>query len=126
MKPLLFLMLPIALATIGPFSAHEAIASNQTMAMTWPWSKNRLDDQVTQLNRMRGHVRWLFRNYKSSPQLRKDYFSISRDIDDINSRFKQKDHDKGKLRQDVDRAHHELHRIEVALKVKPRDFYPWR
>ena len=125
MKRLAFLILAIGLATSAPASAHDAIASSQTIAMTWPWSKG-LDDQITQLNRMRGHVRWLFRNYKSSPQLRKDYFSISRDIDDINARFKDRNHDKRKLRQDVDRAHRELHRIEIALKVKPRDFYSWR
>ena len=98
---------------------------NYEFALTWPWSHS-LDGDINHLNRMRGHVRWLFRNYRSNPQVRRDYFAVAHDIDGINERFKQSGYDRRQLRRDVERAHSDLHRIELALKVKPRDFYPWR
>lgn len=123
-------LLIIALVCTLAFAAHSAAArgfeqNNYEFAMTFPWSHS-LDGDVNHLNRMRGHVRWLFRNYKSNPEVRHDYFAVSHDIDDINARFKQSGANRRQLRRDVDRAHSELHRIELALKAKPRDFYPWR
>src|ERR1043166_600616 len=106
--------------------ADSAATPNYTFAFRWPWASNSLDSEINNLNRMRGQVRWQFRNYKSNETLRADDFKISRAIDDINTRFKQAKFDKRQLRKDVDRAHAELHRIELAMKVKPRDFYAWK
>ena len=95
------------------------------IAFAWPWS-NRLGDDINHLNRMRGHVRWLFRNYHSKQPLRRDFFAVSHEIDRINGQFKQKGFDRRQLQRDVANAHVELHRIEMALKAKPRDYYLWR
>lgn len=95
------------------------------LGMTWPWSHG-LSDEVNHLNRMRGHVRWQFRNYRANREVRRDFMRVSNDIDRINSQFKQRDSNRRQLRHDVERSHIELHRIELALHVKPRDFYPWR
>ena len=95
------------------------------IAMMWPWS-DRLADAINHLNRMRGHVRWEFRNHKSNRQIRRDFLAVSHDIDRINSQYRQEGYDRRQLRRDIERAHHELHRIELALHIRPRDFYPWR
>jgi hypothetical protein len=99
---------------------------NERIALTWPWS-DRLDNEINHLNRMRGHVRWQLRNYRvRNPQIRRDFAEVSRDIDRINGQFRPGGYNRRHLRREVERAHAELHRIELALRVKPRDFYPWR
>jgi hypothetical protein len=95
------------------------------MGMNWPWSHG-LKEEVTHLNRMRGHVRWQLRNYRGNRDIRANFFKVSRDIDEINARFKSAAPDQRRLRHDVESAHVQLHRIETALHVKPRDFYPWQ
>jgi hypothetical protein len=95
------------------------------LAFTWPWS-DRLESDINHLNRMRGHVRWLFRNYHSKQPIRNDFFAVSHEIDRINGESKQGHVDRRKLRRDVDHAHSELHRIETVLKAKPSDYYLWR
>jgi hypothetical protein len=95
------------------------------LGMTWPWSHG-LKEEVNHLNRMRGHVRWQLRNYRGNREIRRDFARVSRDIDQINSQFKSSSSNRGHLRHDVEKAHAELHHIETALHVKPRDFYPWR
>jgi tRNA-dihydrouridine synthase len=108
-----------------PSGRESGSTQNQQFAITWPWS-SRLNDEIKHLNRMRGHVRWLFRNYKSSPNLRRDYFAVSRQIDSINAQYQRAGFDARKLRRDINRARGELQRIESALKVKPRDRYRWK
>jgi Ni/Co efflux regulator RcnB len=108
----------------GFASAHE-VRTDDHIAMTWPWS-DRLADAINHLNRMRGHVRWEFRNHKSNRQIRHDFLALSHEIDHINSQYRQGGYNRRQLRGEIERAHHELHRIEVALHVRPRDFYPWR
>ena len=105
-------------------SARDYSRANQ-FGLTWPW-RNRLHDDVNQLNRMRGHVRWQLHNYRADPQVRRDFWRISRDIDGINARVRQGGFNRRELRRDIDRARFELHQIEMALRVRPRDFYPWR
>jgi hypothetical protein len=126
--------LTITLVCTLTFSAVSAPATDynrfafdrdQRIALTWPWS-NRLDKELNHLNRMRGQVRWQFHNYKSKPQLRRDFFAVSHDIDRINARHRQGNYNGRELRREIERAHHELHRIELALRVKPNDLYRWR
>lgn len=105
--------------------ATEITPGQYHIALVWPWS-GRLSSEINHLNRMRGHVRWLFRNYRSSRQLQRDFFAVSRDIDRINAQFKQGQFNARRLRRDIERARWELHRIESALKVKPHDRYRWR
>src|SRR4051812_45218573 len=95
------------------------------LGMTWPWSHT-LKEEVAHLNRMRGHVRWQLRNYRGNKEIRHDFYKVSHDIDEINSRIRSGSSGHANLRHDVERAHIDLHRIETALKVKPRDYYPWR
>lgn len=109
-------------------SGHEQAWGKEQdyrIAFNWRWFRG-LADEINHLNRMRGHVRWLFHNYRSKPQLRRDFFTVSHDIDRINAEFKQKKFDGRRLRRDVAKAHNELHRLEIALRAKPRDYYPWR
>ena len=123
----LLTMIGCSLGLVSIASARENDASRPAyqMAMTWPWSHG-LQEEINHLNRMRGHVRWQFRNYKASRETRQNFFRVSHDIDNINARFKTAHFDKRALRRDVERAHIELHRVETALKVKERDYYPWR
>lgn len=99
--------------------------TNYHLGLTWPWSHG-LQEEINHLNRMRGHVRWQLRNYKGNREVRRDFFRVSHDIDGINSRFRADSSNRRQLRRDVERAHGELHRIEIALRVKERDLYPWR
>ena len=103
-------------ATARDFAQERGAQSDYRMAMTWPWSKG-LKEEINHLNRMRGHVRWQLRNYRSSKGIRHDFFQLSRDIDQINSRFQSGSYKGKQLRHDVERAHAEIHRIELALKV---------
>jgi hypothetical protein len=123
-----FALLIIVLFGSGfPTSSASAldVRVGDRIAMTWPWS-DRLGEAINHLNRMRGHVRWEFRNHRSNRQIRRDFLSISRDIDRINAQYKQGGYNRRELRRDVELAHQKLHRIEVALHVRPRDVYPWR
>jgi hypothetical protein len=115
----------VALATNSAAAREPQPRLNYEFALTWPWSHS-LDSDINNLNRMRGHVRWLFRNYKSNPQVRSDYFAVSHEIDDINARYKQSKVDRRQLRRDVDRAHSELHRTDLELRAKQSYFSPWR
>jgi hypothetical protein len=119
----------LSLTTVSAPARDDAqLRNDQTdvrIAFTWPWS-NRLPDEINHLNRMRGHVRWLFRNSRSKPQTRRDFFTVSHEIDRINAQFKQGGFNRHQLQRDVANAHVELHRIEVALNTKPRDYYLWR
>jgi hypothetical protein len=97
----------------------------QHIAATWPWT-DKLGHEISNLNRMRGHVRWLFRNYRSSRQLQRDFFDVSHNIDRINDQFRRGRFNRHELRRDVGRARSELYRIQSELRVKRRDRYRWR
>ena len=115
-------------ATSVPARDYTPLRDHQQsgwIAFTWPWS-HRLPGEINHLNRMRGHVRWLFRNSRSTPQTRRDFFTVSHEIDRINAQFKQGGFNRRQLQRDVANAHVELHRIEIALNAKPRDYYLWR
>ena len=119
----------MTVVSVSAFATSSASAfdlrAGDRIAMMWPWS-DRLADAINHLNRMRGHVRWEFRNHRSDRQIRRDFLSISRDIDRINAQYKEGGYDRRQLRRDVEQAHQELHRVELALHVRPHDFYPWR
>ena len=122
-----FLLITIGLGssfTANFASAHD-FGTDVRIAITWPWSDH-LENAINQLNRMRGHVRWEFRNHRSQRETRRQFLAISHDIDRINAQYRKGGYNRRQLRQDVDRARHELHQIEVALHVRSRDFYPWR
>lgn len=123
------LILTTIVAGIALTTARAAIPEQKDrgsqLAMTWPWSHG-LKEEVAHLNRMRGHVRWQLRNYKANKEIRNDFARVSRDIDQINSQFQSASPDRRKLSNEVERAHAALHRIETALKVKSRDYYPWK
>ena len=93
--------------------------------LTWPW-RNRLHEDLNQLNRMRGHVRWQLHNYHAPADIRRDFWRISKEIDQINARYRQSQFDRKQLRYDIDRARSDLHQIEVALRVRPHDLFVWR
>lgn len=112
-------------ATAREYDRERQNPNDLRIGMTWPWGRS-LKEEVNHLNRMRGHVRWQLRNYKGNREIRSDFYRISKEIDEINRRFQSGSFNRGRLRADVNRAHTELHRIEMALKVKVRDFYPWR
>ena len=115
----------LGFATASASARDSQQGSDYRLGMTFPWSHT-LKEEINHLNRMRGHVRWQLRNYRGNRQIRHDFYRISKEIDQINSRFQSGSFKKGQLRHDVEKAHIELHRIENALHVKPRDFYPWR
>lgn len=94
-------------------------------AVTWPWH-NRLRDDLNQLNRMRGTVRWQLHNYRKPVYVRRDFWRISKQIDQINAQYRQSRFDRKQLRYDIDRARSDLHQIEVALRVRPHDLFVWR
>lgn len=111
--------------TAASASASDTDQTNYRLGLTWPWSHG-LQEEINHLNRMRGHVRWQFRNYRGNREIRRDFMRVSHDIDGINSRLRSGDFNRRQLRRDVERAHSELHRIEIGLRVKERDLYPWR
>jgi hypothetical protein len=93
--------------------------------VTWPWH-DRLRDDLNQLNRMRGHVRWQLHNYRAHADIRRDFWRISKEIDQINAQHRQTRFDRRQLRHDIDRARADLHQIELALRVRPHDLFGWR
>jgi hypothetical protein len=93
--------------------------------LTWPWH-NRLHDDLNQLNRMRGHVRWQLHNYRSGVDVRRDFWRTSKQIDQINAEYRQARFDRKQLRSDIDGARSDLHQIEVTLRVRPHDLFVWR
>lgn len=107
-------------------SASALMSQDYRIAMTWPWSSHNLQEEVNNLNRMRGHLRWQFRNYKASNETRQRLYKVSHDIDGINTKFRTQTFDKKQLRADISSAHSEMTSIERALKVKPRDYYVWK
>jgi hypothetical protein len=116
----------------SPASARDSSPQFQ-LGLTWPWHKaviwpwhNRLRDDFNQLNRMRGHVRWQLHNYRSHTDVRRDFWRISKQIDQINAQYRQTHFDRTQLRSDIDRARSDLHQIEVALRVRSRDLFVWR
>jgi signal transduction protein with GAF and PtsI domain len=100
---------------------------NTTLGYTWPWT-NRLDAEINQLNRMRGHVRWQLHYYQARVRsdIRQDFARISRQVDKINAEFRSSDHDRRRLQGAVERARADLHDIETRLRVRKSDYYQWR
>jgi hypothetical protein len=126
------LSLMVMIACASNLSAVSASArdseDNDRPAYSFLLWGDRLDSEINHLNRMRGHVRWELGYYRAraSSRLRREFAELSREIDHINWRFKQRDYDRRRLRREVERAHAELHRIEVELHVRARDYYLWR
>jgi hypothetical protein len=116
----------------SPASARDYPRQFQ-FGMTWPWHKgvtwpwhDRLRDDVNQLNRMRGQVRWELHNYRTHADVHRDFWRISKEIDQINARYRQSRPDRKQLRSDINRARSDLHQIEVVLRVRSHDLFVWR
>jgi hypothetical protein len=110
-----------------PVVLGDSYDRTTTVAFSWPWS-DRLDADVNHLNRMRGHVRWQVNYYRAraTPQIRRDFVRTSREIDQVNSEFRQRDYDRGHLRREVERLHADLHDIETRLRIRKSDYYRWQ
>jgi hypothetical protein len=90
------------------------------------FNRDRQDSEINHLNRMRGHVRWELGNYRAGRETRGEFARVSREIDRVNSEFKNRDYDRRHLRREVERLHADLHQIEQQLHVRSRDYYLWR
>ena len=101
--------------------------ANTTLAFSWPWS-DRLNAEINHLNRMRGQVRWQLNYYRAraTPEMRRDFARISREIDHVNSETKQRDHDPRHLRHEIERLRADLHDIETRLHIRKSDYYQWQ
>jgi hypothetical protein len=126
----LALMVMIACASnlsAAAASARDSEDSDRPAYSFLLWG-NRLDSEINHLNRMRGHVRWEVSYYRTraSSRLRREFVELSREIDHINWQFRHRDYDRRRLRREIEHAHAELHRIEMELHVRARDYYLWR
>jgi hypothetical protein len=123
----LSLVILCSLAIAAASISARADRPDITLGYTWPWT-NRLDTEINHLNRMRGHVRWQLHYYQArvSFEIRQDFARISREVDQINTKFKSPDHDRRHLHGEVERVRADLHRIETRLRVRTSDYYQWQ
>src|ERR1700756_3409464 len=78
---------------VGAAAASEPLS----FGFQWPWSNwsnPSLSNQVNQLNRMLGHVRWQFTRYHSNRALQQDYFRIKHEATRLNERYKSGSYDR--------------------------------
>ena len=109
----------------GPITRNESVS----LGFQWPsWFSNtgNLQNQVNQLNRMLGHVRWQFTRYHSNRALQQDYFRIKHEAERLNARYKTGKYDQKQMRSDIQGLRARLQEIEVRLKVKKADLYVWK
>lgn len=85
-----------------------------------------LDREVNHLNRMLARVRWQLGTYRADRHVRREFWHISREVDDLNRKFAQRFYDRRHLRGEVEHIHGELHHIEDELHVRRNDIYEWR
>ena len=112
-------------ADAGQVSGNEPVS----LGFEWPsWFSNtgNLQNQINQLNRMLGHVRWQFTRYHSNRALQQDYWRIKHEAERLNAHYKTGKYDQKKMRDDIHGLRVRLQEIEVRLKVKKADLYVWK
>ena len=125
-------VLALLLCTSGVALAGDsgtAIRSEPlSFGFEWPWvnSGGNLQNEVNQLNRMLGHVRWQFTRYHSNRAVQQDYWRIKHEAEGLNARYKAGNYDKKRMRDEIHGLRVRLQEIEIRLKVKKADLYIWK
>ncbi|MDQ2824509.1 MAG: hypothetical protein M3R29_03585 [Verrucomicrobiota bacterium] len=108
----------------APLFAHDYESDDRSDYTLIRWGG--LDSEINHLNRMMGHIRWELGRYRANWQIRREFERIRRDVNGVNWKFRQRAYDRRHLRREIERLHADLHRLEVQLQVRSRDYYRWR
>ncbi len=125
--PVLALLLLTAGTALAGDSGFSAENKTFSLGFEWPWaSGGNVENEVNQLYRMLGQVRWQFNHYRSNRPLQRDYWQIRHEADQLNARYKRGDYDHKRMRDDIHGLRVRLQEIEFRLKVKKADLYQWK
>lgn len=88
-------------------------------------SWRRLRDDADRLNAMADSVSSRMRRFGASRSYWRRYSDIQSSISRINYRVRNKTGDRNRVSRDIQNARYELHRLELDLHFRPRDYYRW-
>ena len=120
----LFLLVGASLSVAGtPAFAHDN-RDDRRLSYAW-FGWHSIEWEVNQLNRMVGQVRWELGRYHASRSMWREFADIRNDVDRVNAKFKQGDHERRELQREIERLHDRLHDVEVRLHARASDYYSW-
>lgn len=121
---LLLLMGASLSAASIPALAHDN-RDDRRLSYAW-FGSHSIEWEVNHLNRMVGQVRWELGRYHARLSVWREFADIRQDVDRVNAKFRQSDHDRRELRREIERLRDRLHDLEVRLHARAYDYYQWR
>ncbi len=100
-----------------------ATAPAQNWDQRGPWSQ--LRREADHLNDMAAHTRSLMRRYGATPYHRDELSRVREDISRIINKVSAKVGDRDRIYRSIQNARAALHRLEIQLNFRSRDYYRW-